>query len=254
MMTSSNYRAKAREKLAGRWTSAVLIFVAYFLISFVFNFIEGLLPETLATIFSIIISIIEVPLSFGLIIAFFKFFNNEKVKSFDFLSLGFSNFKKSWGISLRITLKLIIPIILIIVGLSLLTFGVATYSAITGVYSSSIGGFAILGLILYIIGLVWGIVQSYNYQLAYIIAADDETLTSKEVIEKSKNVMQNKRWKLFCLQISFFGWMILAGLTLGIGLFWLIPYMQGSMIEFAKDALGNNNQNPSIDENVDPIQ
>lgn len=256
MMTSSNYRAKARAKLAGNWKKAVLITLAYFAISFVLNFIEGLCSEGLKSIVSLIIAIIEVPLSFGLIIAFFKFFNDEEVKPFDFLSLSFSNFKKAWGISIRISLKLIIPIILIFLGIVILSFSIASlaFSFIAGSSSGSLSIVSILGFLLFIIGLIWGLCQSYYYQLAYIVAVDNETLTNKEVVEKCKEIMQDKRWKLFCLQFSFIGWMILSSLTFGIGMLWLLPYMQGSMIEFAKDALGNNYANTDVDEDVNPIQ
>lgn len=134
MMTSSNYRAKAREKLAGRWGKVALLTLGYFAIFFVVGFIEGLSTDSLKSIISLAVTIIEIPLSFGFIIALFKFFNGENVKAFDFLSLGFSNFKKSWGVSLHIALKLIVPIILIIVSVILIAFGVAqaTTSVLTG--------------------------------------------------------------------------------------------------------------------------
>lgn len=210
------------------------------------------------SIISLAVTIIEIPLSFGFIIAFFKFFNGEDVKAFDFLSLGFSNFKKSWGVSLHIALKLIVPIILIIVSVILIAFGVA--QAATSVLTGSSGGsgLTVIGFILYIVGFIWVMLESYYYQLAYIVAADGETLTSKEVVVKCKEIMQGKRWKLFCLQFSFIGWTFLAGLTFGIGMLWLLPYIQCSMIAFAKDALGNTSSNPNInvdkDEDVNPIQ
>ena len=37
---------------------------------------------------------------------------------------------------------------------------------------------------------------------------------------------------LFCLQLSFIGWAILSALTLGIGNFWLNPYMNMSYAVF----------------------
>ena len=44
---------------------------------------------------SLITTIIELPLSFGLLISFVKLYNGEDVKAFDFLTLGFSNFSRA---------------------------------------------------------------------------------------------------------------------------------------------------------------
>jgi len=46
-----------------------------------------------------------------------------------------------------------------------------------------------------------------------------------DAIRRSKQMMDGNKWKLFCLQMRFIGWLLLCILTLGIGLIWLIPYM-----------------------------
>lgn len=249
MKKSADYRAIARQKLAGNWGKTALISLGYFVVFFILGFIEGLMPENIKSIFSLATTVIEVPLAFGLIISFYKLFNSENVKPFDFLKSGFSNFKRSWLISLTITLKMIIPIIMIIVSIVLIGAGMATtsFSAISG--SSTTGGvfLGIIGIILYLVGIIWAITKSYYYQLAYIVAIDNEGLSNKEVVEKCKEIMEGKRSKLFCLQFSFIGWIILAGLTLGIGMLWLTPYIQYSSIAFYEDAIGKNEE-PSVTE------
>lgn len=121
-MISRDFRDEARRKLEGKWGKVALITLAYMVVFFVLGFIEGLLAEgsLLQSIFSIAVAIIEVPLAFGMIIALFKVYNSEDVKAFDFFSLGFKNFSKSWGITFQMILKLIVPIILIIVSLILI--------------------------------------------------------------------------------------------------------------------------------------
>ena len=54
--------------------------------------------------------------------------------------------------------------------------------------------------------------------------------------------MKNRRWKLFCLQISFIGWSILCVFTFGIGMLWLTPYIQLAIISFYKNALGSTTE------------
>lgn len=245
MRTSSEYRADARAKLSGKWGKAALISLGYFVTFFVLSFVEGLLSfsEALKVIFSIALLLVEVPLAFGLVISYYKLFNGEDVKAFDFLQSGFSSFKRSWLVGLNILLKMILPIIVTVVGMILFSSGIAVAGVGLLAGSSSLGGsvvLAIIGGIIYLVGIIWSVLKSYYYQLAYVVAVDNEELSNKEVVEKCKEIMQGKRWKLFCLQFSFIGWSILAALTFGIGMLWLIPYIQLSSISFYQDAMGKN--------------
>ena len=259
-MNSSDFRAEARKKLEGKWGKVARITLAYVALFFVLGFIEGLLEKvsTIQSIWSIAVAVIEVPLAFGLIISLFKVFNSEDVKAFDFFMLGFNNFAKSWKISLRIVLKIIVPIILIVVSIFLMSFGLVAGSASALLSSSSSGGlfiFVVIGLILYIVALVWAIMVSYYYSLAYVIATDKPELDAKQAVEESKRLMTGNRGKLFCSQFSFIGWAILAALTFGIGYLWLLPYLQFSMFAFYKKLSGNDTVEVETNvENDGPIQ
>lgn len=234
-MNSSNFRAEARNNLKGKWGKAACITLAYIAISFVISFIEGLFPEDSAItgIVSIAFSIIQIPLSFGFIIQILNLFKGEDVKTFDFLKNGFGNFKKAWGLTLHVCLKMLAPIALMIFSYILIFAGFigATSSVAVG-GTGSLGILSIIGFIVLIVSIIWMIPRSYSYQLAYIIAADNTDLNSKEAVEKSAEMMNGNRWKLFCLQLSFIGWSILAILSFGIGLLWLVPYMQFAFIVF----------------------
>lgn len=247
-MISSDFRLAARRKLDGKWGKAALITLAYAFIFFLLGFIQGLLGEDtfIGQLFNIAQFIINVPLAFGIAISFFKLYNDSEVSAFDFLSSGFSNFKKSWAISLRIALKLIVPIIVLVVGLSLIiaaaiTGSAALISTLGASYTFSYAASTLTGssLVLFIVGFIamivadiWIFVKSYYYKLAYIAAIDDENLTAKESVEFSKKIMTGKRGKLFCLELSFIGWAILAVFTFGIGMLWLLPYIQFATIAF----------------------
>ena len=45
-------------------------------------------------------------------------------------------------------------------------------------------------------------------------------------------MMRGNKWRLFCLSFSFIGWILLCGLTMGIGFLWLIPYADTSHWKF----------------------
>ena len=48
-------------------------------------------------------------------------------------------------------------------------------------------------------------------------------------------MMKGRKFDLFWLHLSFIGWVILAALTLGIGLLWLVPYAEASFAAFYQD-------------------
>lgn len=241
-MISSDFRAEARRRLTGKWGKAVCIVLAYFAIFFLIGFLEGLFPDSMKGIFTIITTIIEIPIAFGLIFAFLKLYKDEYVKAFDFIQFGFSNFGKSWGITFQTILKMLVPVILIIVSYVLIIIGTVSTSASYLLYNPN-GSFlwlTVIGFILLIISMIWAITKSYYYQLAYLIAIENPEMSSKDVVEKSKQLMTGNRSKLFWLQFSFIGWAILACFTFGIGFLWLAPYIQFASIAFYKHVNGDN--------------
>ncbi|MBQ4144987.1 MAG: DUF975 family protein [Clostridia bacterium] len=86
--------------------------------------------------------------------------------------------------------------------------------------------------------IVPGIVASYRYAMTRYIMAEDDTISPREAIERSKELMKGNKWRLFCLEFSFIGWSILAGLTFGIGDLWLTPYRHAAEAAFYRDITG----------------
>lgn len=256
-MVSTDFRKEAREKLSGKLGKAACITLAYAFIFMILGFIEGLFSDTMQSLISLIVAIMEIPLSLGLIISFVRLFNGEDVKAFDFLSSGFNNFGKSWGITFQIFLKLILPIILTIVAYLMIAFGIFQSTASMLDYSSSSAGstvFLLIGSILLIAASIWNITKSYYYQLAYVIAAEKPELSAGEAVEESEKLMNGKRAKLFWLQLSFIGWAILAVFTLGIGYLWLVPYIQFAVIAFYKFAAGDSESEKTTADNENNIE
>lgn len=103
--------------------------------------------------------------------------------------------------------------------------------------------FVLLWMLLFIVP---GIIASISYSMTFFIMADDDSIGPMEALKKSKTMMYGYKWKYFCLGLRFFGWALLCILTLGIGLLWLMPYMQVSMAKFYDDI----KDNPIIPETV----
>lgn len=239
-MVSSDFRKDARDKLFGKWGKVALITLAFFVLFYIISLLESHTVGFANTVVSILTMLIEVPLGFGLAVCSVKLFNGEDVKVFDFVSFGFDNFGKSWGITLRTALKLLLPIILLVVSVVLIVAG-STFSVGSALLANTANEnhifMILIGVILYFISLIWLIMKSYYYELAYMIAAENPEMSSKDVVEKSKELMQNNRLKLFCLEFSFIGWAILAVLSLGIGMLWLAPYIQFAKVSFYKNLI-----------------
>ena len=77
-----------------------------------------------------------------------------------------------------------------------------------------------------------GIVKSYSYALTPYILKDRPELKFNAAIEESMRMMNGYKMKLFLLDLSFIGWILLTMLTFGIGLLFLNPYMSVSRIAF----------------------
>ena len=77
-----------------------------------------------------------------------------------------------------------------------------------------------------------GIVAAYRYSMATYILAENPNMQATEAIERSKALMDGRKGALFCLDLSFIGWALLAVLTAGIGNLWLVPYMTVSRAAF----------------------
>ena len=126
-------------------------------------------------------------------------------------------------------------------------FGYFTYWKTTAAAWLLRSLYVCLGLLLFIIP---GIVAGYSYAMTGYILAEHPELTATEAIERSKQMMSGNRFRLFCLRLSFIGWELLCGLTLGIGNLWLNPYKQAAEAAFYREVSGTEQSACSFVEGV----
>lgn len=93
--------------------------------------------------------------------------------------------------------------------------------------------------------IIPGIIKSYAYSMSYFILLDHPELTANEARKKSMELMDGNKWRLFCLQFSFIGWILLSILTFGILMFWVTPYMQVATAKFYLELLPQDEQEQS---------
>ena len=106
---------------------------------------------------------------------------------------------------------------------------------ITDLPSPNIGTILLMGIKLFLwscLFVIPGIIKSYEYAIVPYILADDEEISSKDAFKKAREMMMGNKWRLFKLNFSFIGWDILCVLTLGLGTFFLLPYINAANAEF----------------------
>ena len=108
-----------------------------------------------------------------------------------------------------------------------------------------VAGNLVLGLLITLFTALWsllfvipGIVKSYSYSMAYFLKIDHPEYTATQAIDESRRIMNGHKMKLFLLDLSFIGWLILGSLCFGIGTLWVNAYMQASRAEFYRDLVG----------------
>lgn len=118
-----------------------------------------------------------------------------------------------------------------------------------GVFGS--GLLLMLALAVVIAGAVIAVLLNYHFSLCYYIMAEYADLGVVDVLRNSYLLMKGNKWRLFCLQISFIGWMLLAALTAGIGFIAVTPYMNAATTAFYAEVSGRDTAKdvefPSLD-------
>lgn len=89
------------------------------------------------------------------------------------------------------------------------------------------------------------VIKAYEYRMVPYLLAEHPEMSSGEIFARSKEMMQGNKWDTFVLDISFVGWVLLSGITLGIlYIFWVGPYIAATDAALyhrisGKDTYGN---------------
>ncbi len=94
-----------------------------------------------------------------------------------------------------------------------------------------------------------GFIASYTYSMVPYIMAENPELTAKEACERSKQLMDGNRMRLFCLTFSFIGWAILCAFTCGLGNLVLAPYIEAAIADFYRE-ISDTRPIPEPDESI----
>ena len=86
----------------------------------------------------------------------------------------------------------------------------------------------VMGILIGLASLLFvipGIILALAYTMVPYLVVDTE-LGAIDTLKKSREMMKGYKGDYFVFMLSFIGWGLLAGLTFGILLIWLAPYME----------------------------
>tara|TARA_B100000683_G_C12298452_1_gene477091 strand:+ start:135 stop:743 length:609 start_codon:yes stop_codon:yes gene_type:complete len=94
--------------------------------------------------------------------------------------------------------------------------------------------------------IIPGIIAQMKYSQVWFIMAEDNEISGNDALKKSKEMMDGFKMQYFLLALSFIGWILLAMLTCGIGLLWVVPYIQTSYAKFYEALKEHHAQNHNL--------
>lgn len=79
--------------------------------------------------------------------------------------------------------------------------------------------------------IIPGIIKSYEYCMVPYILAENPDISSEKAFAISKQMTKGEKWKIFMLELSFIGWIILGTLCCCVGVYFLEPYYEATRAE-----------------------
>lgn len=195
MKRNSELRSEALQALEGNWGSAALVtFVAMAISTLCGTFLQiggaKIVNPDFGGASSLIGTIICLPISFALTVAFLRLKRGAQIGVNDLFSY----------FNMRVFLTMLLKFIYVVLWSLLL--------------------------------IVPGIIKSYSYAMTEFLMLDNPELQNNAAIEKSMEMMKGNKMRLFLLDLSFIGWILLCILTLGIGVILLEPYIETAHAAF----------------------
>ena len=212
MFERTTYKKQAQEQLMGRYTTPVLITLFVLAITIIITCVANrFAPKNQEVEFSLaklIVPIVVVAVSsilvYGTTYFYLKLANAGPLTTSNDASDADSTYELNFGVFTE-------------------GVGYTWLDAILGTLWQSLWVF--LWACLFIVP---GIVKSIAYsQMKYIIAENNE-IGVRNAMNISKVITQGHKGDLFVMYFSFIGWLLLGVLSLGIGLLWILPYINAS--------------------------
>ena len=217
-------KATARKSLEGNYGRAIMIYVNVEILSLIpayvsFLFFSG--SSIIQILFSEIVRIILLAfvqvLQLGVCLFYLKLNCGQPATTVDLFHGFRENRNQTLGIGLILTA---------ISYLCFLPATLASYSATVNFYTYSL---------LELAGLLVSFLLLLPFQQCYYALLDFPGLSIREVLMRSVKLMRGNSVRYILLTLSFLPLLLLSLLCCGIGLLWVVPYMEATFAAFYLD-------------------
>jgi len=267
-MRAKEIRARAREALRGKWGVAVGVGIVASLLTgggavntatsstegylSVSNLEPAIVMLTVATVLSLVAIVIGGAVNLGWYGFHTKLVKGEEVR-FRNLFDHFHTIGRGFAMQFMMGLLVfvwVLPVIVLFIGWVYWLTGnnmAADAQSMDAVLTSSL--LFLLGIYLLLIPAV---IAALRYSMTPFLMAEFPDLRVMDAIHESKRLMKGNKWRFFCLELSFLGWILLGTLTV-VGTFWVVPYVQTAYAVFYMEVTGRANPEPTPEEPQPPV-
>ncbi len=197
VINRAKLKEAAKSKLNNNLWNLLIPMLIVALIGFVGGVISGIFGEdSLAgAVVSILVELATLPISVGVIYYYLNFIRGKSYSLNDLIKY-YSKFLPIFAISMLV------------------------------------GIFTFLWTLLFIIP---GIIAAISYSMVYYIVADNPDIDVMEAIKESKRLTNGYKGDLFVFMLSFIGWYLLVGITFGIAIIYVGPYVSVSQAMYYEE-------------------
>ena len=210
----SKIREIARNAARGNWWRLILGVFIYIMLSFAISFLTGIFAEAVpmyryfyidynyyqinftSMLMGFVDALLIAPLVIGFNMFILKAFRTKRTAYSDIFK-GFTFFPKTVGLYFMVYIRTV-------------AWGMA--ALIPGVIITLLTYEILATLLFAVIASGLMILASLRYSQSMFILADDREKKILQCIRESKLMMKGNKGKLFCLQLSFIGWILLWAL------------------------------------------
>ncbi|OMF23268.1 hypothetical protein BK133_24630 [Paenibacillus sp. FSL H8-0548] len=90
---------------------------------------------------------------------------------------------------------------------------------------------AFLNFLWFLLLIIPGIVKSYAYSMVPFILADNPNIGYRRAVDLSKQMTRGHKARIFVLDLSFLGWILLGLLVFFVGVLFVMPYINATKAE-----------------------
>lgn len=101
-------------------------------------------------------------------------------------------------------------------------------------YANSVVAMLLMGVFIFLWSLLLiipGIIKAYAYRMVPFLIAEYPEMGYEQAFAISKQTTIGEKWDMFVLDLSFILWYLLCLITLGLGFFFLAPYLNATYAE-----------------------